>query len=92
MEAGRDPSEILLCAATKMNGSNAVREAITAGVDFHHALKQIKNNGFPHCGAYSQQRDSIALAKMRAIFMNDSTLNFSSAWCIVFSSSGNAAP
>jgi len=31
--AGRDPSEIKLCAATKMNDSEAVREAIRAGVD-----------------------------------------------------------
>ena len=31
--AGRDPSEIKLCAATKMNDSDAVREAIRAGVD-----------------------------------------------------------
>ena len=30
---GRDPSEILLCAATKMNDAEAVREAIRAGVD-----------------------------------------------------------
>ena len=31
--AGRDPSEIKLCAATKMNDAAAVREAIAAGVD-----------------------------------------------------------
>ena len=31
--AGRDPKEILLCAATKMNGSDKVRQAIAAGVD-----------------------------------------------------------
>ena len=31
--AGRDPKEILLCAATKMNDADAVREAIRAGVD-----------------------------------------------------------
>ncbi len=31
--AGRDPKEILLCAATKMNDAAAVREAIAAGVD-----------------------------------------------------------
>ena len=31
--AGRDPKEILLCAATKMNDANAVQEAIRAGVD-----------------------------------------------------------
>jgi len=31
--AGRDPGEILLCAATKMNDAEAVREAIRAGVD-----------------------------------------------------------
>lgn len=33
LEAGRDPSTISLCAATKLNGSEAVREAIRAGVD-----------------------------------------------------------
>ena len=31
--AGRDPNEILLCAATKMNDAAAVRQAIAAGVD-----------------------------------------------------------
>lgn len=30
---GRDPTEIKLCAATKMNGADAVREAIASGVD-----------------------------------------------------------
>ena len=30
---GRDPKEIQLCAATKMNDADAVREAIRAGVD-----------------------------------------------------------
>ena len=31
--AGRDPGEILLCAATKMNNTENVRQAIAAGVD-----------------------------------------------------------
>lgn len=31
--AGRDPSEILLCAATKMNDAAAIQEAISSGVD-----------------------------------------------------------
>ena len=31
--AGRDPGEIVLCAATKMQGADAVRRAIAAGVD-----------------------------------------------------------
>ena len=31
--AGRTPSDILLCAATKMNDADAVRQAIAAGVD-----------------------------------------------------------
>jgi len=31
--AGRDPAHIQLCAATKMNGADAVRQAIAAGVD-----------------------------------------------------------
>jgi pyridoxal phosphate enzyme (YggS family) len=30
---GRDPASIQLCAATKMNGADAVREAIAGGVD-----------------------------------------------------------
>ena len=30
---GRNPEEILLCAATKMNDADAVRAAIAAGVD-----------------------------------------------------------
>lgn len=33
MRAGRDPSEILLVAATKTNSADRVREAIAAGVD-----------------------------------------------------------
>ena len=31
--AGRDPDSVLLCAATKMNDAQAVRQAIRAGVD-----------------------------------------------------------
>ena len=31
--AGRNPDKILLCAATKMNNADAVRQAIIAGVD-----------------------------------------------------------
>lgn len=31
--AGRDPKQVLLCAATKMNDAAAVREAIAAGVN-----------------------------------------------------------
>jgi hypothetical protein len=33
LRAGRDPSEIALCAATKMNDAARVREAVAAGVD-----------------------------------------------------------
>ncbi len=33
IRAGRKPDDIVLCAATKMNGAEAVREAIIAGVD-----------------------------------------------------------
>ena len=33
LAVGRDPAAIKLCAATKMNDSDAVREAIRAGVD-----------------------------------------------------------
>ena len=33
LSVGRDPKEIKLCAATKMNDADAVRQAIAAGVD-----------------------------------------------------------
>ncbi len=33
IRAGRDPKSVLLCAATKMNDSAAVRQAIAGGVD-----------------------------------------------------------
>ena len=33
IKAGRDPKDILLCAATKMNDADAVRQAIAGGVD-----------------------------------------------------------
>ena len=33
IRCGRDPKEIKLCAATKMNDADAVRQAIAAGVD-----------------------------------------------------------
>ena len=33
LRCGRNPKEILLCAATKMNDADAVRQAIAAGVD-----------------------------------------------------------
>ena len=33
VRCGRDPQEIQLCAATKMNDADAVRQAIAAGVD-----------------------------------------------------------
>lgn len=33
VQAGRDPGSIQLCAATKMNDADAVRQAIAAGVD-----------------------------------------------------------
>ena len=32
-KAGRDPSGILLCAATKMNDADRVKEAVAAGID-----------------------------------------------------------
>ena len=33
LATGRDPAEILLCAATKMNDAERVKEAVAAGVD-----------------------------------------------------------
>ena len=33
LAAGRDPKEILLCAASKMNDAERVQEAVRGGVD-----------------------------------------------------------
>ncbi len=33
LAAGRDPKDVLLCAATKMNDADRVKEAVAAGVD-----------------------------------------------------------
>ena len=33
LSCGRDPQEIMLCAATKMNDASRVREAVEAGID-----------------------------------------------------------
>ena len=42
-EAGRDPGEVKLCAATKMNDADAVRQAIAAGVDLcgEHRVQEL---------------------------------------------------
>ena len=50
--AGRDPKDILLCAATKMNDSDNVRQAIAAGVDccgenrVQELTKKLSENAF----------------------------------------------
>ena len=50
--AGRDPSEITLCAATKMNDSENVRIAIQAGVDccgenrVQELVKKLQDNAY----------------------------------------------
>ena len=52
LAAGRDPGEILLCAATKMNDSENVRQAIAAGVDccgenrVQELLQKLEENAF----------------------------------------------
>jgi len=52
LAAGRDPGEILLCAATKMNDSEKVRTAILAGVDccgenrVQELVKKLEENAY----------------------------------------------
>jgi len=52
LAAGRDPGEILLCAATKMNGTENVRQAIAAGVDccgenrVQELLRKLEENAY----------------------------------------------
>ena len=51
-EAGRDPGEVKLCAATKMNDADAVRQAIAAGVDLcgenrvQELTEQLRQNAY----------------------------------------------
>ena len=58
MEAGRDPSEIRLLAATKTNGPEAIREAVAAGVDLcgenrvQEFLAKILVNAYAPCGVH----------------------------------------
>ena len=52
LAAGRDPKDILLCAATKMNDADAVRQAIAAGVDLcgenrvQELVQKLKENAY----------------------------------------------
>ena len=52
LASGRDPGEILLCAATKMNDSEKVRTAIAAGVDccgenrVQELVKKLEENAY----------------------------------------------
>ena len=52
LACGRDPKEIKLCAATKMNDAAAVREAIAGGVDLcgenrvQELLQKLKENAY----------------------------------------------
>ena len=53
--AGRDPKDIRLCAATKMNDADAVRQAIAAGVDccgenrVQELTKKLSENAYEGC-------------------------------------------
>ena len=52
LAAGRDPGEIVLCAATKMNDSEKVRTAVAAGVDccgenrVQELVKKLEENAY----------------------------------------------
>ena len=53
--AGRNPDDIKLCAATKMNDAHAVRQAIAAGVDccgenrVQELTKKLSENAYDGC-------------------------------------------
>ncbi|MBQ3146247.1 MAG: YggS family pyridoxal phosphate-dependent enzyme [Oscillospiraceae bacterium] len=53
--AGRDPREIALCAATKMNDADAVRQAIAAGIDIcgenrvQEMTQKLSENAYEGC-------------------------------------------
>lgn len=53
--AGRDPRSVLLCAATKMNDAQAVRQAVAAGVDccgenrVQELTQKLQENAYGSC-------------------------------------------
>ena len=55
LAAGRDPKEIVLCAATKMNDTAAVRQAIAAGIDIcgenrvQEMTQKLSENAYDGC-------------------------------------------
>ena len=55
LAAGRDPKEIALCAATKMNDTAAVRQAIAAGIDIcgenrvQEMTQKLSENAYDGC-------------------------------------------
>ena len=55
LAAGRDPKEIVLCAATKMNDTAAVRQAIAAGIDIcgenrvQEMTQKLSENAYEGC-------------------------------------------
>ena len=55
LAAGRDPKEIALCAATKMNDADAVRQAIAAGIDIcgenrvQEMTQKLSENAYTGC-------------------------------------------
>ena len=55
LSVGRDPKDILLCAATKMNDTAAVREAIAAGIDccgenrVQEMTRKLSENAYAGC-------------------------------------------
>ncbi|MBO5891896.1 MAG: YggS family pyridoxal phosphate-dependent enzyme [Oscillospiraceae bacterium] len=55
LAAGRDPKEIALCAATKMNDTFAVRQAIDAGIDIcgenrvQEMTQKLSENAYEGC-------------------------------------------
>ena len=55
LAAGRDPKKIALCAATKMNDADAVRQAIAAGIDIcgenrvQEMTQKLSENAYEGC-------------------------------------------
>ena len=72
--AGRDPKEILLCAATKMNDTPAVREAILSGVDLcgenrvQELTKKLADNAYEGISNSSEGSSSVLSSPPTSLF------------------------
>ena len=102
-EAGRDASEVRLLAATKMNGPEAIREAVAAGVDIcaenrvQEFLEKNAMNAYIGCdvhfiGHLQRNKVKYLVGAVSLIFILASAASFFASLAFSASSADSALP